>query len=167
LRYDTTTLNYEEPTWRITFGSDPLCTRDGTTVILQRVRLGPGAAPISMTPWLRTVSAAQGTGGGDYIPIHSAAGSPPEFDEPYAEMPVAGHFAQVKGERIQDDCQYDLSRGYSQLLLSVEVDQRGASADYLFIDYTDGVTEYSLRTPYSFELCGSATEPRCKFPGGG
>lgn len=162
--------------WRATFGHFLLCSTDPDVAItLDGIRAEAALEPLTATPRVRVMTAStlrltrSGGPARGYEPVYSALGSPPLFDEPYAEPPTPqGSYSPMVGFEVTDRCMSprDPSVGYTELLVTLEANQHGARIPHFWIDYTADGEPRSLRVDWEMTLCGTRTQDQCSGPPG-
>jgi len=138
--------------------------------VLQQVRTHAVVAPRSATPTLRilapeAVRLRDGWFARGYEPVLSVRGSPPGFEEPYADQRrLPGRYStDIEGYRVTDECHHPpvAEGGYTELMLSMEADRGGASVDRMYIDYLADGEARTLRVVWKMNLCGRLTRASC------
>ena len=144
-----------DDTWKATFGF-VVCT-SGSPVTIQGVRLEGSEVPDSSAT-VRSVAAGEEWS----IPLSSAKGSPPAWQEPYADgNGITGSYADIGDAEVTQACATFPSReeSYQQVLVTLEATPDGSAASSFRIDYAAGSGEYTTEVPWEMVLCGTGSDP--------
>lgn len=164
-----------------TFGSFILCLQKGAEpATLRAVRARSGAAS-QFKPYLRTITPELFTATRDrdrrhMIPLGFGLGSPPEFGEPYAAgWPEPGIYSdRIKGATVNETCKQTDAAGlavnelavpsgpYTELMIVLPADEKGAEVDGFFVDYTVGGKDYRREVAWDMVVCDRGRQlPGC------
>lgn len=149
----------EDDTWTATFGF-PVCT-SGPPVTVQGVRLEGTDVPDSSAT-LRSVDGGEAWS----LPLASALGSPPKWEEPYADdTGITGSYAEVEGGEVTQPCagsapgEPSEESAYQELLVTLEATPDGSAVSSFHVDYVAGSEEYTVEVPWEMVLCGTGSDP--------
>lgn len=156
----------ESGTRYFSFGAHLLCVHEnGAEIALQRVTYQAKVEPLEVEFWLRTVNGDEVVMDGDevaspYVPFYSANGRPPDYDGEREEY-AGAHTRDVAGTRITQPCDemQKVNTGFTELILTMQVDKRGAHIPGMTIEYEANGKQYALDTRWRMIACGTAVIP--------
>jgi len=140
--------------WAATFGSYVLCSTDGDPITIDGVRYRAPVKPTSVALKLRTVTPHLWKETIDAGWVGAAVGRPPHFQNRNAP----GRYEDVRaGARITQKCvdQKKEGAGFTELLFTLNVGERGGFIDAAWIDYHAHGRPYTLRLEWKMVACGS------------
>ena len=152
--------------WYGTFGAFILCAQNQADRIeLERVtwRAAADAAPVELTPWLRSVNRQTEP----TTPAYGVSGLP---WEPGDMEPLPGSYTdEISGVEITQSCS-DLKEGYdvetesqpefTELMLVVKSAEEGAHIERTYVDYLANGKPHRLTIRWEMVTCGTVIESR-------
>ncbi|MEQ6900289.1 hypothetical protein [Nocardioides sp. YIM 152588] len=157
----------ERARYRATFGSIIPCVEKGGSIEITDVTYDYSVPARRTELWVRTfdVPAQNPKRAINSGVLTNPLGSPPRFDEPYADGPYPGTFTRAELPlTITDTCEEldalhdQMAEGraagpFTELLVSMKVDG-GASLESVRFDYEAGLRKYYLVTAWQYVACG-------------
>lgn len=145
--------------WRGTFGGFVLCSKTDAVITLDRVRVTTLVDPEDLDIFVRTVepTKAKVVDESAFIPLGTALGGAPAFDEPYVTGPVEGSFSRrVAGTVVDEPCGSNANavNGFKELLFTMQVEESGGQISSAEIDYSADGQEHTLLVDWQMVACG-------------